>query len=76
MKCLLCDDLAVAVFDMPEGCACRPDKVQPLCAQHAFKATPAAGMMLIKDLTEGERFTDHWLNGRVWCTINGLRVLI
>lgn len=66
MRCLLCDDKAVAVFDMPDGCACSPEKTQALCSHHAFKATPQAGMMLIQDLTEGERFTDMWLNGRVW----------
>jgi hypothetical protein len=85
MKCQLCDDKAVAIFDMPEGCACSPEKTQALCTHHALKASPQAGMMLIKDLTEGERFTDLWVNARVFpepelpatvqFTANELRVL-
>jgi len=82
MKCLLCDSPAVAIFDMPEGCACRPEKTQALCSHHAFKTTPQAGMMLIKDLTEDEKFTDVWVHGRVFdetdrvaMTVNELHVL-
>lgn len=66
MKCLLCDDKAVAVFDMPEGCVCSPEKTQALCSHHAFKATPQAGMMLVKDLTENEKFTDVWVHSRTF----------
>ena len=82
MKCLLCDSPAVAIFDMPGGCVCWPDKTQALCSHHAFKATPQAGMMLIKDMTEEEKFTDVWVHGRVFdetdrveLTVNELHVL-
>jgi hypothetical protein len=64
MKCFLCDSEAVAVFEFPEGCICRDEQVQPLCAQHAFKATPRRGMLLIEDLTEGAEFTQAWLGHR------------
>ena len=66
MKCLLCDDPAVAIFDMPRGCACRAETRQALCSHHAFKATPRAGMILTEDLTEGMEFTDIWLHSRVF----------
>jgi hypothetical protein len=29
---------AVGVFYAPEGCICKTDTIQPLCAQHALKA--------------------------------------
>jgi hypothetical protein len=29
---------AVGIFYAPEGCICKEDKVQALCAQHALKA--------------------------------------
>ena len=66
MKCLLCDDPAVAIFDMPEGCACRAETRQALCTHHAFKATPRGGMILTDDLTEGMEFTDIWLHSRTF----------
>lgn len=64
-KCLLCNHCkdaaeAVAVFYFSHGCACRQETVQPLCAQHAFKATPIVDMELIKDLTVDGRFTKIW----------------
>jgi hypothetical protein len=31
-------DEAVGVFFAPDGCICKDDKVQALCAQHALKA--------------------------------------
>ena len=60
MKCHLCESAAVAVFNFPAGCACSDDEIQPLCAQHAFKATPRGGMLLIEDLTIDEEFTLAW----------------
>ena len=63
MKCQRCDDEAVAVFEFPEGCACSPETSQPLCAHHAFKATPRGGMILTEDLTVGQEFTRVWVNG-------------
>lgn len=40
VKCLLCDDeaLAVAVFYAPHGCTCSPNKIQPRCMQHLMRA--------------------------------------
>jgi hypothetical protein len=51
-KCCLCDDEAVAIYDMPRGCVARPGlTVQPLCAHHERKMTPIGGRVeLLKDL--------------------------
>lgn len=65
MKCRRCDDEAVAVFEFPEGCACSPEQVQALCAQHAFKATPRSGMVLSNDLTVGQEFTRAWISSQL-----------
>lgn len=63
MKCHLCESVAVAVFHFPEGCACSTAEIQPLCAQHAFKAAPVRGMVLIDDLTVDNEFTQAWVSG-------------
>ena len=60
-RCRFCDDLAVAVFDLPRGCACFPDdRVQALCMQHIVKANDLAGMSLKVDLTVDGAFTRWW----------------
>ena len=60
-RCRFCDDLAVAVFDLPRGCACFPDdRVQALCMQHIVKANDLAGMSLKTDLTVDGAFTRWW----------------
>ena len=64
VKCHLCESAAVAVFRFPAGCACSSERVQALCAQHACKATPQGGMLLINDLTVDNEFTQVWLNSR------------
>jgi hypothetical protein len=44
----------MAIWYMPRGCVARPGlTVQPLCEHHERKATPLAGMELIKDLRVG-----------------------
>ena len=60
-RCHLCDDLAVAVFDLPGGCACSKYRVQALCMQHVVKANDRAGMSLKVDLTVGQAFTRWWV---------------
>lgn len=50
--CRLCKDPAVGIYHMPEGCACAPDPVQALCAQHRQCAEPLAGMWPV---VEGEK---------------------
>ena len=42
-----CTTPVIGIYWMPRGCACHPDQVQALCAQHAVKAEPLAGMTLI-----------------------------
>jgi hypothetical protein len=39
MKCLHPHDVpATAIWEMPFGCVCFSDRLQPLCEQHALKA--------------------------------------
>jgi hypothetical protein len=62
MKCHLCDDEAVAVFEFSHGCLCSSDRIQPLCLHHARKSAPTEGgtMLLIEDLTVDGEFTRYW----------------
>lgn len=47
-RCIFgCATPVVGIYWMPEGCACRRDQVQALCAQHAISAEPISGMVLI-----------------------------
>lgn len=40
VKCRFgCDTPAEGVYHVPDGCACWPDPVQALCAQHLHKIT-------------------------------------
>ena len=64
MTCLFCESAAVAVFNLPEGCACSEVQIQPLCPQHAFKSSPRRGMCLIEDLTVDSEFTLAWTSLR------------
>ncbi len=64
MTCLFCESAAVAVFNLPEGCACSAVQIQPLCPQHAFKSSPRRGMCLIEDLTVDSEFTLAWTSLR------------
>lgn len=46
--CRFCDDFAVGLFEMSDGCVCFPeDREQWLCMQHALKATPLGSMRCI-----------------------------
>jgi hypothetical protein len=49
MKCRFdCNSPAVAVYILDRGCTCFPDdKIQALCAQHEYDATPINDMMLV-----------------------------
>lgn len=59
--CRFCASEAVAIFDIPEGCACYPDdRVQTLCMQHVVGATPIGAMTLKEDLTKDKEFTKWW----------------
>lgn len=62
MKCHLCDDKAVCIFEFSRGCYCDNATYQPLCLHHSFKSGPAKDgtMCLIKDLTEDKEFTKLW----------------
>ena len=64
MTCFFCESAAVAVFNLPEGCACSEVQIQPLCPQHAFKSSPRRGMCLIEDLTVDSEFTLAWTSLR------------
>lgn len=54
MKCIFgCRSPAVAVYILPKGCVCFRDRiVQPLCAQHEYKARPLGRMILVTRLYE------------------------
>jgi hypothetical protein len=58
--CLRCGSPAVALFWFSQGCACSPERLQPLCAQHAIRATPRGSMEMVRDLTVGAEFTRAW----------------
>lgn len=48
--CVFCGAPAVARYAMDRGCFCRPDdRVQDLCAQHEYKASPLGSMDLLID---------------------------
>lgn len=57
MKCLFCNDPAVAIYHLDEGCYCHPDiQKQALCLQHIKQAHPLGNMVLIEDLTVDKVF--------------------
>lgn len=61
MTCRFCTAEAVAVFDVPEGCACYPDdRQQALCMQHVVGESSIGGMILVDDLTMNGAFTKWW----------------
>lgn len=61
LTCRFCDDPAVAIFYLPQGCICHPeDRQQALCMQHVVKSNPIGDMALDEDLTEDNKFTDWW----------------
>ena len=67
MRCRFCDDEAVAIFVLNEGCFVFPnDREQALCMHHVLKATPIGSIELAKDLTENEEFTDWWTTVSEW----------
>lgn len=41
-----CED-SIGLFFMDEGCACYPDHIQALCAQHATTAEPLGSFIMI-----------------------------
>lgn len=63
-RCCLCGEAAIARFELPGGCAARPDLTdQPLCLHHAVRAAPLDGMYLREDLTLDKSF-EPWWEGR------------
>jgi hypothetical protein len=42
----------IGIYHVPEGCACWPDPVQALCAQHFIKAQSTGPIELIVELSE------------------------
>lgn len=64
MKCNLCDSEAIAIFLFTEGCYCDRTPLQPLCLHHSFKFGPNDGgaMILVKNLSEDNKFTLEWNN--------------
>lgn len=59
--CRFGDGPAVGLFRLPGGCVVFPgDREQALCAHHALKATPLAGIMLVEDWTVDEAFARLW----------------
>jgi hypothetical protein len=59
-RCARCGSPAAALFWFAQGCACSSERLQPLCAQHAFRAAPVGSMELVQDLTIGAEFTAAW----------------
>lgn len=63
MKCRFCNDGAVAIFALNEGCLCFPDdREQALCMQHVIKANPIGSMTIKQDLTLNNEFTKRFIN--------------
>jgi hypothetical protein len=59
----MCDDEALAIFAVSEGCLCRPDdREQALCLHHIMKATPLGSFELKEDFTLNNAFTKWWNN--------------
>lgn len=46
-----CQDHAVGIFHVPEGCHCWPDPIQALCAQHACKADSPGPIVCVIDFS-------------------------
>jgi hypothetical protein len=49
LKCRFGCDAPVGIFYLPEGCACFPDRLQALCAQHRYGVTAIDGIETLYD---------------------------
>lgn len=57
-----CESPVIGIFHAPKGCACWPDQVQALCAQHASKMESSGPVTCILDFTEFEEIGDPTAN--------------
>jgi hypothetical protein len=59
--CRFCSQPALALFNLPKGCACYPgDRQQALCAQHVITAEPL-GEMTLAEILDGSAW--EWFKG-------------
>lgn len=65
MKCLLCEDLAIAIWYFRKGCLCNASREQPLCLHHSVKSRPVGSgtKELREDLSVDKEFT-RWYEKR------------
>jgi hypothetical protein len=60
LKCRFGCAHPIGIYHIPKGCACWPDPVQALCAQHFIKAQSDGPITLIVELTvEGKHDGEH-----------------